>query len=416
MHRSGLAVAVLAIASLLALGRPASAYSVLTHEALIDATWDDGIRPILIARFGSSPAALKQARAYAYGGCVIQDMGYYPMSSRFFGDLAHYVRSGDFVSAMIRQARDMNELAFALGALAHYTADNYGHPLAVNRSVPLLFPKLERKFGRTVTYEDGRSAHVRTEFAFDVVQIARGRYLPQAYHDFIGYEVSKPLLERAFHTTYGLDLHDVFASLDTSVGTFRLAIGTLLPELTKAAWTTKQDDIVKADPSVTRQAFVFALSRRDFEDAWGRDYKRPNVGHRLLALFIRILPKVGPLKILAFKAPTPEAERLFLSSFQTVETEYRHRLDLVRRGASSLEDRNFDTGQPVRAGDYRLADEAFAELVTRLAKQQFAGMTPALRATILRFYGDSAAPVETKAHRREWEKLQANLALLRSGR
>ena len=81
-------------------------------------------------------------------GCIIQDMGYYPFGSKFFSDLVHYVRTGDFIVNLIREAQTLNEFAFALGALAHYAADTQGHSVAVNRSVALEYPKLARKYGK----------------------------------------------------------------------------------------------------------------------------------------------------------------------------------------------------------------------------------------------------------------------------
>src|ERR1700743_121964 len=95
-------------------------YSVLAHEAIIDAAWKDGIVPLLLSRFPyATPEELLEAHSYAYGGAIIQDLGYYPFGSKFFSDLTHYVRSGDFVLALLRDAQDLNEYAFALGAAAH---------------------------------------------------------------------------------------------------------------------------------------------------------------------------------------------------------------------------------------------------------------------------------------------------------
>ena len=162
----------------------AYSYSVLTHEAIIDSTWDSAIRPLLLKRFPAATAdELTQAHAYAYGGCIIQDLGYYPFGSKLFSDLTHYVRSGDFILNLIRDSQDLNEYAFALGALSHYAADNHGHPMAVNRAVPLFYPKLGLKFGKLVTYADDPFSHSKTEFAFDVFQAAKGRYASAAYKE-----------------------------------------------------------------------------------------------------------------------------------------------------------------------------------------------------------------------------------------
>src|ERR1700719_2834251 len=82
---------------------PSRAYSVLTHEAIIDAAWDNEIQPSLLKRFpNATPEDLMEARAYAYGGSTIQDLGYYPFGNRAFSDLVHYVRSGDFIISLIR--------------------------------------------------------------------------------------------------------------------------------------------------------------------------------------------------------------------------------------------------------------------------------------------------------------------------
>src|SRR5579871_1023269 len=170
---------ILALALCLGWPENASAYAVLAHEAIIDSAWNTDIQPLLLKRFpDATPEELKEAHGYAYGGSIIQDMGYYPHGSFFFSDLTHYVRDGDFVLALLRDANDLNGYAFALGAMAHYASDNNGHRIGVNRAVPVLYPKLMRKYGDVVTYEQGRSEHVKTEFGFDVLEVAKGRYAP----------------------------------------------------------------------------------------------------------------------------------------------------------------------------------------------------------------------------------------------
>jgi hypothetical protein len=397
--------------------REAHAYSVLTHEAIVDAAWQDSIVPLLRARFRPSADEILRARAFAYGGCLIQDLGYYPFSSRLFGDLTHYVRSGDFVEALVREARNTEELAFALGALAHYTADNVGHPSAVNLAVPLTYPKVRSKFGDRVTYQDDPTAHLRTEFGFDVLQIARGRYLPEAYRDFIGFEVSKPVLERAFKSTYGLELDDVFTNLGLAIGTFRWTVSTSIPEMTKVAWESRYDEIAAQAPGMTREQFLFKISRTEYERLWGTEYKRPNFWHKLCAALLRIVPKVGPFRTLAFKPLTPEAERLFLESVTSTVQRYRTFVDAASRHRLRLENRNFDTGRPVKAGDYRLADEAYARLLDQLADDDFKGVTRALRGDILAFYATPVASGSKKSERKHLQKIREDLdELRRTGR
>src|SRR5438477_11916162 len=145
------------IVILLALPTPVHAYAVLAHEAIIDAAWETHIRPLLVNKFPQATEGdLSRAQAYAYGGAIIQDMGYYPYGSPFFSDLTHYIRSGDFIRAMLRDSQDVYEYSFALGAMAHYAADNNGHRVGVNRAVPILYPKLKKKYGDSVSYEDGK--------------------------------------------------------------------------------------------------------------------------------------------------------------------------------------------------------------------------------------------------------------------
>lgn len=393
--------------------REVRAYSVLTHEAIVDASWDGSILPLLRARFRPSADELRRAHAFAYGGCLIQDLGYYPFSSRLFGDLTHYVRSGDFIEALVREAANIEELAFALGALAHYAADNQGHPHAVNLAVPLTYPKLRAKFGDHVTYQDNPTAHLRTEFAFDVLQVARGRYLPEAYRDFIGFEVSRPVLERAFTATYALDLDDVFANLDLAIGTFRWTVSTTIPEMTKVAWETRRDEIGALAPGTTREQFMFGISRADYERLWGTEYKRPGFWHKLCAALFRMVPKIGPFRTLAFRPLTPEAERLFVESFASTLQRYRALVDGASRNRLALENRNFDTGRPVRAGDYRLADEAYARLLDKLAEREFKGVTAALRADILAFYANPGAPMSARSEKKQMRKILQNLDELR---
>jgi hypothetical protein len=380
-------------------------YSVLTHQAIIDSTWNDAIKPLLLKRFpNATEEELKEAHAHAYGGAIIQDMGYYPFGSKFFTDLAHYVRSGDFIEALISESTNLNEYAFALGALAHYAADNNGHSIGTNRAVPLEYPKLRAKYGNEVTYAEDPASHLKTEFGFDVVQVGRGNYAPDAYHDFIGFKVSKDVLERAFLKTYGLELKDVFKSLDLAIGTFRRAVSGLIPEMTKVAWDLKKDDIQKTTPGITRQKFLYNLSRANYEKEYGNQYEKPGFFTRFLAAIIRVLPKVGPLKVLAFKAPTPEAERLFMESFNATLDRYRALLTQIKGQQLNLQNTNFDTAKAPRAGEYRLADEAYSKLVIKLAKKDFTTSQPELRQNILAFFSDLNAPIAVKRDKDDWRE------------
>lgn len=407
--------ALLGFCTLLLLCAPLSSYSVLTHEAIIDIAWDQKIKPLLLAQYpNAAPDELLKAHAYAYGGCIIQDMGYYPFGSKFFSDLTHYVRTGDFVQNMLREAQDINEYAFALGTLAHYAADTEGHPIAVNTSVPVAYPRLRRKFGKTVTYEDDPAAHIKVEFGFDVLQVARGSYAPKAYHDFIGFEVAKPVLERAFRDTYSLDLTDVFNDLDLSLGTYRHAVSGLIPNITKVAWDMKKKDLEKSQPGITRRKFVYNLSRASYRKEWDNKYERPGIGARIVAFLIRILPKVGPLKALSFKVPTPQTEKMFEASFDKTMDLYRSLLTEQENKQLSLENRDFDTGKPTQPTEYKMADDAYAKLAVKLADKDPANVDPAVRKSILAFFSNTDLPFDTKKDPKEWAKTLAAIDKLKA--
>ncbi len=372
---------------------PALAYSVLTHEAIVDSVWLDSMKPALLKRFPETTSdQLTKAHGFAYGGCIIQDLGYYPFGSHFFSDLVHYVRTADFVQALIDESQDVNEYAFALGALAHYGADVEGHSIAVNRAVPILFPKLRRKFGDEVTYADNPSAHLKTEFGFDVIQVSRGRYAPQAYHDFIGFEVSKDLLDRAFQRTYGLKLKDVFRALDLSLGSYRYAVSTLIPNVTKTAWAMKRTEILREQPAVTRKQFLYNIRRSSYEKEWGRTYERPGLGHRILAIVLRVLPRIGPLRGLSFRVPTPQTEKMFEDSFDASVKRDRESFSEVSSGKLKIANRDLDTGKTVSPGEYRLTDKTYDALLKKLAQKNFDGITPELRGNILAFYDSMKTP------------------------
>jgi hypothetical protein len=385
---------------------PCEAYSVLTHEAIIDTAWDTHIRPLLLQRFpNSTPDELRQAHAYAYGGAIIQDMGYYPHGNRFFSDLTHYFRSGDFIEALLRDSQDLNEYAFAIGAMAHYAADNSGHRLATNLAVPILYPKLKNKYGNVVTYEDDPIAHVKTEFGFDVLEVAKGRYASDSYHDFIGFEVALPLVERAFQETYGLELSSVLQDEERVINTYRHDVSSLIPKATRIAWKLKEDQIKKDLPGITRQKFLYNLSRASYEKHWGKDYSKPGPGDAFLSFLYRILPKIGPLKVLTFRTPTPQTEKLFEESFNVTLDRYRTFLKELREGAVTLPNDNFDVGETTARGKYRLNDDTCAQLLDKLAEKNFADTSAELRAELLRFFSSPGAPFSTRLS----EKARAQL-------
>src|SRR5712692_6158841 len=391
----------------------ASAYSVLTHEEIVDLLWTDAIQPLLLKRYpGLSEDQIREAHAYAYGGAVIQDLGYYPFGNREFSNLVHYVRSGDFVRELLLESQDVNEYAFALGALSHYASDIVGHP-AVNQSVAIQYPKLRAKFGDSVRYAQGKTAHLKTEFGFDTVQVAKNRYASQRYHDFIGFQVSKPLLERVFPVVYGVELKDVLTQEDLAVGSYRFAISRLIPQMTQVALQTHKKELMHETPNFARQKFLYRLSRSGYEKEWGKDYVQPGLGTRILSTLLRYMPKIGPFKGLAFNNPTPQTEDLYIKSINTTVDQYRAFLEEVRTDSLLLPNCDLDSGKPTQAAEYSLTDDSYAKLLTQLSERKFDLTTPELRDNILQFYSDLSVPIETKKDQARWQSVLTALDQLR---
>src|SRR6202047_316704 len=391
-----------------------SAYSVLTHEEIVDLLWTDAIRPLILHRYpGLSEDQITQAHAYAYGGAVIQDLGYYPFGSTEFSSLVHYVRSGDFVRELLLESQDVNEYAFALGALSHYAADVVGHP-AVNEAVAIEYPKLRAKFGESVRYAQNKTAHLKTEFGFDTVQVAKNRYASQQYHDFIGFQVSKSLLERVFPVVYGVELKDVLTHEDLAVGSYRFAVSRLIPQMTQVALQTHKKDLIRETPNFAKRKFLYRLSRSSYEKEWGKDYVKPGVGTRILSTLMRYMPRIGPFKGLAFKNPTRQTEDLYIRSINTTVDQYRLLLEEVSTETLVLPNCDLDSGQPTKAAEYSLADNAYAKLLGQLSGRKFDQISPELRANILDFYSDLSAPIEMKKDEDDWKHVLSELDQLQS--
>jgi hypothetical protein len=405
----------LALVAALILPQPAPAYSVMAHEAIIDTAWIQDIRPLLRKRFPNATGKeLREAHGYTYGGAIIQDMGYYPHGSHFFSDLTHYVRSGDFILALLRDSADLNEYAFALGALAHYAADNDGHRIGTNHAVPILYPKLGKKYGDVVTYEQDPLAHLKTEFGFDVLEVARERYAPDSYHDFIGFNVSKRLVEQAFRETYGLELKSILPDEDSAFESYRRGVSKQIPKATRIAWSLKKDDIQKDYPTMTRKKFLYNLSRASYEKNWGNKYQKPGFGEAFFAFVWRLLPKIGPLKVLEFRTPTPQTEQMFEASFNATLDRYRALLEATRDGQLKLPNDNFDVGEATGPGKYFMNDDTHAKLMAELAKNNFAGVPREVREELLDFYSQPDAAYSTKKKPKEWAQLQTELQQLKT--
>jgi hypothetical protein len=452
-------LALLLLLCLFLPARPADAYSVLTHEQLIDLTWQSSIVPLLLSRYPTlTPAQIEEARAYAYGGCVIQDIGYYPFGDAFFSDLTHYVRSGDFVVNLFRNAGNANELAFAVGALSHYIGDSVGHSTATNLAVPVEFPRLGQKYGKVVNYAEGEHQHVQTEFAFDINEIAHHRFAPVHYLRHVGLQVPTKQVALAFYQTYGLTENFT----DTrhhriNVGGYRFAVRNFIPRIAYATTLLHRkhepaDDT--ADPDLQRLTRELTIVAQ--KNDWDAYRKRAGIGTYTLAGVLFILPKVGPLKLVAVKGPTDQTERDYIHSVILSQDELDRDLRRftpppatkstaveaaasdnakhpsstnsvpAKPGASQaipresrdprhpLANRDLDTGIPVRPSGYRLTDQTYATLLHRLASTPTQPIPPGVKDDILAYYANLDLPFATKKKPELWAAVQQDLKTLQT--
>ena len=445
---------------LLARSQPAKAYGLLTHQQLIDQSWQSTIVPILLSRFPSlTPEQLRKAHAYAYGGCVIQDLGYYPFSNSFFSNLTHYVRSGDFVRSLFRNAHTADEIAFAIGALAHYVGDSVGHSHATNPSVAIAFPKLGRKYGPSVNYAQGKNAHVQVEFAFDINQAAKLRLAPYDYVGYIGLEVARDQIAAALNETYGVSTKDVVSHYANALRSYRFGARRFLPAFTYAEALIHHRHFPADTPGPEFDLYERRTAQLAREADWDSYRKKPGLGTHLLAALIVILPKIGPIKMLAIKHPTVQTEALYIESVNLSTTALalvlsqlgapelpsgavtdRTIAEAVRKAneistataadrarvarpptrptvtlpVSLAPNRDLDTGQRVVPGGYLLTDQTYVKLLARVTKDPTRPVPEGLKQDILKYYADPDAPISTKRDTKTWAQVQMQLQVLTS--
>jgi hypothetical protein len=412
----GTVVKVLALVVLFLSARTGVTYSVQTHEQLIDLTWKSSIRPLLVSRYPKlTEAQIREAHAYAYGGCAIQDLGYYPFGKTLFSDLTHYVRSGDFIVALLRDASTADELAFAVGALSHYIGDNIGHSQVVNVSVALEFPSLAKKYGPVVTYAESEHAHVRTEFAFDIDEISKHRFAPLKYLDHVGLKVPQPMLERAFFETYGLDMRQTLGFRRPVVKGYRFGVRAFLPRIAYAEALLHKNGFPPDTQNAAADRLRADLLQASQDNDWEPYRRTPGIGTHMLAGLIFILPKVGALSSLSIKGPTDDTQAKYIDSVNRSAATLRGALNHFSAISSALPNRDLDTGNEIRPGSYVLTDQTYAKLLALLTekrKGQPQVLPLGLKDNVLAYYADPASPISTKKNAKKWAKVQVELAQL----
>lgn len=370
------------------------AYSVLTHEELIDLSWNESIRPLLLAKFpGATEQQLLEAHAYAYGGSAIQDMGYYPFGKRFFSNLTHYVRTGDFIAWMFQNARTINEYAFAIGALSHYLGDTIGHSQAVNPATGVEFPKLSQKYGAAVTYGESPHGHIRTEFAFDIDELRDLAFAPVAYLHHIGFRVPARFLERAFVATYGFDIHEVLGRDRPALRSYRTSVRSFIPAFADAEVVLHRNQFPPHPEDEAYRIFAERVARTSYDRHWKHTYKGPGIKAHFLAVLVFLIPKIGAASDLAIKIPNPETQELYLQSVNHTVDAMREALHRALTSAEPITFANLDldTGAPAKVGDYALADQTCAQLLDKLTSKPGRTVPEDLRRHLVAYYADSAA-------------------------
>ena len=405
------------------------AYSLLTHEQMIDLTWHDSIVPLLRSHFPNmTEEELDEARAFAYGGCVIQDIGYYPFGDQNFSNLTHYVRSGDFVVSLFRNSHTPDELAFAIGALAHYVGDTIGHPEATNIAVPVEFPVLGAKYGKSVNYAEGRHQHVQVEFAFDVDEIAHHRVAPVGYMRHIGLKVSMRQLALAYYQTYGItDDFKRFRRRSINVPAYRFATRTFIPRIAYAETLLHRKHEPDEPETKERTDYNEVVAKTAATEDWKSYRHHAGIGTYMLAGIIFIAPKVGPLKLVAIKGPSENTEGQFLHSLMLSTAAFQRAIvsftvpakdggiaevRRLRNLRHPLPNRDLDTGNVVQPGGYPLTDSTYATLLHRITLDPKQQIPPGIKEDIEAYYKDPDLPITTKKDEGAWKQVQADLATL----
>lgn len=382
----------------------ATAYAVLTHEELIDLAWNGSIRPLLLARFpGATAEQLNEAHAYAYGGSAIQDMGYYPFGKQFFSDLTHYVRSGDLIGWLFRNAHTINEYAFAIGALSHYLGDTLGHLEAVDPATAVEFPNLKRKFGPSITYDESPHGHVRTEFAFDIDELSDRAFAPPAYLRFIGLQVPQKFLERAFINTYGFNIEELFgrSRIRPALRSYRTSVRSFIPAFAEAELVLHGHQCPPDPDDEVHRILAERIAQTNYERHWAHTLRGPGFRAHLLAGLIFIIPKIGAASDLAIKIPTLDTDDWYVRSLNHTVDVFRetlHKMVTDSGAPDALPNLDLDTGKPVKLGDYPRTDQTYAALLKRITSKPDRVIPTALKQNIIEYYSnlEAASPSTRK--------------------
>jgi hypothetical protein len=185
--------------------------------------------------------------------------------------------------------------------------------------------------------------------------------------------------------------------------------------MTRVALINRKNEVIRDTPNMNEKKFLYHLSRKTYQKEWGKGYRQPGFGSRVLAWILRVIPKVGPFNALAFKIPTTKTEDMYVKSINATVDQYGALLRDQKQNHLQLRNLDFDTGKSSHAGEYGLADKTYVHLLDDLEKHKFDKLTPELRQDILGFFENAQAPVSKKKRDlTEWTKTQRELQELKS--
>ena len=186
----------------------------------------------------------------------------------------------------------------------------------------------------------------------------------------------------------------------------------VIPEMTQVALATHKPEIGREYPDAAKKEFLYHLSRADYEREFSSRYRHPGIFARILGFFIKLVP-FGPAKILGYRNPTPLTEDYYFRSMDRVLAQYHRLIEQANAANRDFPNLNLDTGYPTRKGEYALADQTYADLVQRLARDHFVHLTPAVQRNILAYFA-GGEPANGSLKPSAWRKTAMALLQLRS--
>jgi hypothetical protein len=184
-------------------------------------------------------------------------------------------------------------------------------------------------------------------------------------------------------------------------------VAKVIPEMTEVAMATHRPEIGHEPSDKAKQEFVYHLSHADYEKQFGNKYRRPGIFARILAFLLKLIP-FGPAKVLGYHNPTPQAEDHYFRSMDRAMDQYHQLLRQVKADNLQFPNRNFDTGELTRAGDYALCDRTYVAYVFRLREDKFRHLTPSVKADVLAYFRQGL-PANGSIKNKDWKKLNAML-------